>query len=60
VKACQSIARRSGEVRGMQTTFAVPPDAKPEWLCTLAGATIRSNESAPLAIVDPGGAVSYR
>jgi hypothetical protein len=60
VKACQSIASRSVEVRGMQTTFEVPPDAKPEWLCTLAGATIRSNESAPLAIVDPSSAVSYR
>ena len=60
VKGCQSIARRHVAVRGVQTTFEVPVDTKPEWLCTLAGATIDENDAAPLAIISPGGAVTYR
>jgi hypothetical protein len=60
MKGCQSISRRHVAVRGMQTTFEVPPDAQPEWLCTLAGADIRADQAAPLAIVSPAGAVTYR
>jgi hypothetical protein len=60
VKGCQSISRRHVAVRGVQTTFEVPLDAKPEWLCTLAGATINASEAAPLAIISPGGTVTYR
>ena len=60
VKGCQSISRRHVAVRGVQTTFEVPVDAKPEWLCTLAGATINADKAAPLAIISPGGAVTYQ
>jgi hypothetical protein len=60
VRGCQSISRRHVAVRGVRTTFEVPADAKPEWLCTLAGATMITNEAAPLAIISPGGTVTYR
>ena len=61
VRGCQSIARRHVAVRAVHTSFEVPPDAQPEWLCTLAGATINANnEVAPLAIISPEGAVTYR
>ena len=60
VSGCQSISKRHVEVREVQTTFEVPPEMQPEWLCTLSGATITTNEAAPLAIIRPGGAVTYR
>ncbi len=60
VKGCRSISRRSITVRGVQPAFEVPPDAKPEWLCMLAGVAIRTDQDAPLAIISPSGAVNYR